>query len=120
VVVDNLTTRMGDPVREFEERSHQPLYLPPPYSPDPNPIEQAFSTMTGILRKSAGQKPRGTIEAIDIGRLRRSPLKTQKASSDTADIGIWVNCCDRYCRMFPRTAYKSRGPRKNAGARRRD
>src|SRR5215217_4821049 len=43
VVMDNLTAHKGERVRELiEERGCELLYLPP-YSPDLNPIEEAFS-----------------------------------------------------------------------------
>jgi transposase len=43
VVMDNLSAHKGARVRELiEERGCELLYLPP-YSPDLNPIEEAFS-----------------------------------------------------------------------------
>ncbi len=52
VVMDNLTAHKGERVRELVEgRGCELLYLPP-YSPDLNPIEEAFSKMKGILRKA--------------------------------------------------------------------
>ncbi len=33
----------------------------PPYSPDPNPIEEAFSKVKGIVRK-AGARTRGALD----------------------------------------------------------
>lgn len=51
VVMDNLSAHKGDRVRELvEEGGCELLYLPP-YSPDLNPIEEAFSKIKGILRK---------------------------------------------------------------------
>jgi transposase len=47
--MDNLSAHKGDRVKELiEERGCQLLYLPP-YSPDFNPIEEAFSKIKGIL-----------------------------------------------------------------------
>jgi len=55
-VVDNLSAHKSERARAvLKERSSQLLYLPP-YSPDLNPIEQAFSKIKGILRK-AGLEP---------------------------------------------------------------
>jgi DDE superfamily endonuclease len=52
VVMDNLSAHKGARVRQLvEERGCELLYLPP-YSPDLNPIEHAFSKMKGILRKA--------------------------------------------------------------------
>jgi transposase len=39
------------------------LYLPP-YSPDLNPIEQAFSKIKGLLRKAEARTLEALIEAI--------------------------------------------------------
>ena len=52
VVVDNLGAHKGQKVRELiEGRGCQLLFLPP-YSPDFNPIEEAFSKIKGALRKA--------------------------------------------------------------------
>jgi transposase len=52
VVMDNLSSHKGERVRELiEERGCELLYLPP-YSPDLNPIEEAFSKVKRILRKA--------------------------------------------------------------------
>jgi transposase len=51
VVMDNLSAHKVGRVKEIiEERGCELLYLPP-YSPDFNPIEQAFSKVKGILRR---------------------------------------------------------------------
>ena len=64
VVMDNLTAHKGDRVRELiEERGCELLYLPP-YSPDLNPIEEAFSKIKGILRKAEARSPEALIEAM--------------------------------------------------------
>ena len=39
------------------------MYLPP-YSPDLNPIEEAFSKMKGVLRKIGARSREALIEAI--------------------------------------------------------
>ena len=65
VVMDNLTARKGERVRELiEERGCELLYLPP-YSPDLNPIEGAFAKIKGILRKAEGRSREALIEAMD-------------------------------------------------------
>ena len=52
VVMDNLSAHEGGRVREIVEgRGCELLYLPP-YSPDLNPIEQAFSKLKGLLRQA--------------------------------------------------------------------
>jgi hypothetical protein len=50
LVLDNLSSHKGGRVKEIVEgRGCEVLYLPP-YSPDLNPIEQAFSKVKGLLR----------------------------------------------------------------------
>jgi len=64
VVMDNLSAHKGDRVRELiEERGCELLYLPS-YSPDLNPIEEAFSKLKGILRKAEGRSREALIEAM--------------------------------------------------------
>jgi transposase len=64
VVMDNLTAHKGDRVRELiEERGCELLYLPS-YSPDLNPIEEAFSKIKGILRKAEARSREALIEAM--------------------------------------------------------
>jgi transposase len=64
VVMDNLTAHKGERVRELiEERGCELLYLPP-YSPDLNPIEEAFSKVKRILRKAESRTRGALVEAI--------------------------------------------------------
>ena len=64
VVMDNLSAHKGQRVRELiEERGCELLYLPP-YSPDLNPIEQAFAKVKGLLRKAAARTRGDLIEAM--------------------------------------------------------
>ena len=64
VVMDNLTAHKGERVRELiEERSCKLLYLPP-YSPDFNPIEEAFSKIKGLLRRGEARTREALVEAI--------------------------------------------------------
>src|ERR671933_3009607 len=52
VVMDNLTAHKGGRVKELiEEQSCELLYLPP-YSPDFNPIEEAFAKIKALVRKA--------------------------------------------------------------------
>jgi transposase len=52
VVLDNLSSHKGQRVREIVEGCGCELLYLPPYSPDFNPIEQAFSKLKGLLRRS--------------------------------------------------------------------
>jgi transposase len=53
VVMDNLSSHKGDDVRAAIEAAGAELRYLPPYSPDLNPIEQAFSKLKAQLRKHA-------------------------------------------------------------------
>ena len=67
VVMDNLTAHKGDRVKELiEEQGCELLYLPP-YSPDFNPIEEAFSKIKGLVRKAEARTREALVEAIGMG-----------------------------------------------------
>ena len=64
VVMDNLSAHKGGWVRELvEERGCRLLFLPP-YSPDLNPIEEAFSKIKGFLRKAESRTRGALVEAM--------------------------------------------------------
>jgi transposase len=64
VVMDNLSAHKGGRVKEIiEARGCQLLYLPP-YSPDFNPIEQAFSKVKGLMRRAEARTRESLIEAM--------------------------------------------------------
>lgn len=64
VVMDNLSAHKGERVRELiEERGCELLYLPA-YSPDLNPIEEAFGKIKGILRKAEARTRDALVEAM--------------------------------------------------------
>jgi transposase len=64
VVMDNLSAHKGERVRELvEERGAQLLYLPP-YSPDFNPIEEAFAKIKSLLRKREARTREALVEAM--------------------------------------------------------
>ncbi len=64
VVMDNLSYHKGERVRELiEARGWELLYLPP-YSPDLNPIEEAFSKIKTLLRKAQARTREALIEAL--------------------------------------------------------
>ncbi len=66
VVMDNLSAHKGSRVRELiEERGCELLYLPP-YSPDLNPIEEAFSKVKGVLRRAEARSREALIEAMGV------------------------------------------------------
>ena len=51
VIMDNLSSHKRDAVRERIEAVGATLRFLPPYSPDFNPIEKAFSRLKAMLRK---------------------------------------------------------------------
>jgi transposase len=53
VVMDNLGSHKGPAVRHAIEAAGASLLYLPPYSPDFNPIENAFAKLKAILRKAA-------------------------------------------------------------------
>ena len=64
VVMDDLSAHKGGRVRELVEgRGCELLYLPT-YSPDLNPIEQAFSKLKGLLRGAEARSRAALIEAM--------------------------------------------------------
>ena len=64
VVMDNLSSHRVRGVREaIEEAGGECLYLPP-YSPDFNPIEQAFAKVKALLRQVAARSVEGLWQAV--------------------------------------------------------
>lgn len=55
VIMDNLPSHKISGVREAIERAGARLLFLPPYSPDFNPIEMAFSKLKALLRKAAAR-----------------------------------------------------------------
>jgi transposase len=64
VVMDNLSAHKGSKVRELIEARDCELLFLPPYSPDLNPIEEAFSKMKALLRRAGARMREGLVEAI--------------------------------------------------------
>jgi transposase len=67
VIMDNLSSHKGPRVREMIEAAGASLRYLPPYSPDFNPIENAFAKLKALLRKAAERTISGLWDAI--GRL---------------------------------------------------
>jgi transposase len=67
VVMDNLTAHKGERIRELiEQRGCELLYLPP-YGPDFDPIEEAFSKIKALVRKAEARTREALVEAIGRG-----------------------------------------------------
>jgi transposase len=69
------------------------LYLPP-YSPDFNPIEQAFSKIKGLIGKAQARTREALIEAMGLALWRRYRPERPAGSSITVVTARWVNCYD--------------------------
>jgi transposase len=64
VVMDNLSSHKGPRIRELiEGRGCELMYLPP-YSPDLNPIEEAFAKLKVLLRKAGARTREALLEAM--------------------------------------------------------
>lgn len=60
VIMDNLSSHKGPKVRALIEAVGATLLYLPPYSPDFNPIENAFAKFKALLRKAAAR----TVDAL--------------------------------------------------------
>ena len=64
VIMDNLPSHKGPNVRQLIEAAGESLLYLPPYSPDFNPIENAFAKLKALLRKAAERTVEGLWSAI--------------------------------------------------------
>jgi transposase len=64
VIMDNLGSHKGPAVRAAIEAAGARLLYLPPYSPDFNPIENAFAKLKALLRKTAERSIQGLWSAI--------------------------------------------------------
>ena len=78
VVLDNLGSHKGAGVREAIEAVGASLRFLPPYSPDFNPIENAFAKLKAMLRKAGERTVDGLWAAI--GRISDTFTPTECAN----------------------------------------
>jgi transposase len=64
VVMDNLGAHRPKRIRELIEQHGCELVYLPAYSPDYNPIEEAFAKIKNLLRKAAARSKEALLEAI--------------------------------------------------------
>ncbi len=64
VVLDGLGAHRTDKVRELIESTGADLVFLPSYSPDLNPIEEAFSKIKQLVRKAGARTRQALLEAI--------------------------------------------------------
>jgi transposase len=84
VVMDNLSSHKGKPIRQAIRAAGAKLIFLPPYSPDLNPIEQVFAKLKTLLRKANAR----TIDAVTkaIGELLGS-FTTQECANYLVNSG---------------------------------
>ena len=83
VVMDNLGAHQPSRVRELIEARGAELVFVPSYSPDLNPIEQAFSKIKNILRKLRARTHEALLEAMEEALSKVTP----------ADAAGWFEHC---------------------------
>ena len=64
VIMDNLAAHKSMPVKDAIEALGARLLFLPPYSPDLNPIENAFAKLKALLRKAAARSIEQLWDAI--------------------------------------------------------
>lgn len=64
VILDNLSSHKRPAAREMIEAAGARMMFLPPYSPDFNPIEKAFSKLKALLRKAAERTVSGLWDRI--------------------------------------------------------
>ena len=64
VVMDNLSSHKGPRVEQLIKAAGAELRYLPPYSPDMNPIEKAYSKLKAFLRKIAERSVAGLMNAL--------------------------------------------------------
>ncbi len=64
VILDNLSSHKRPTAREMIEAAGARMVFLPPYSPDFNPIEKAFSKLKALLRKAAERTVSGLWDRI--------------------------------------------------------
>jgi transposase len=65
VVLDGLGAHRTDKVRDLVESAGADLVFLPSYSPDLNPIEEAFSKIKQLVRKVGARTRQGLLEAME-------------------------------------------------------
>jgi transposase len=88
VVMDNLSAHKGGRVRELIEGAGCELLYLPPYSPDPNPIEQAFAKVKGLLRKAGARTREALTEALGVAL---SAINAREASNFLGHCGYRIS-----------------------------
>jgi transposase len=83
VVLDKLGAHRPIRIRELIKARGAELVFLPSYSPDLNPIEEAFSKIKNILRKLGARTHQALLEAMEEGLCKVMP----------ADAAGWFDHC---------------------------
>jgi transposase len=86
VVLDGLGAHRTERVRELVEAKGADLVFLPSYSPDLNPIEEAFSKIKALVRKEGARVREALVEAI--GRALAA-ITAEDAAGWFAHAGYW-------------------------------
>ena len=73
VVMENLGAHRPERIRELIEARRAEIVFVPSYSPDLNPIEQAFSKIKNILRKLGARTHKALLEAVEEALWKVTP-----------------------------------------------
>jgi len=84
VLMDNLSVHKSRWVRDLVEGRGCQLWLLPSYSPDMNPIEEAFSKAKNLIRKAKARTLEALFAVTALERSKRSARRTPVATSRTA------------------------------------
>ena len=101
VVLDKLGAHRPQRIRELIERRGAELVYLPTYSPDLNPIEQAFSKIKTILRKLGARTHEALLEAMEEA-LREVTPGMRPDGSITAVTRSRFSTCECRCRSGTR------------------
>jgi transposase len=103
VVLDGLGAHRTEKVRELVQARGADLLFLPSYSPDLNPIEEAFSKIKALVRKEGARMREALVEAIGRALWRPSRQKTLQAGSPTPVIGLRINPYEYRCQSDVRS-----------------
>ena len=99
LIMDKLPAHKPNKMRELiEARGCELLYLPS-YSPDYNPIEEAFSKIKEILRRACARTREALLEALGEG-LSAISLWDARDSSSTRVTILWGNYNETCCKIL--------------------
>jgi transposase len=84
VMADNLPAHKGRHVREVIKAAGASLVFLPAYSPDFDPIENAFANLKALLRKSRSEPPRASGAPSDASS-NASPQPNAPTTSEPPD-----------------------------------